>query len=226
VAAAKKLQGTEYMRSQVTQFAQATLLPIYRAGGFLKASFSEPVSKIFEEDQNEIQVDLTLPVNSGPQYKTASILWDGNATFPAAKLRTLLHLQPNQPANAVQLETDLDAIRKLYGSVGRMTAQVTAEPVFDDPSSAVTYKLHVHEGEVFHLGDLEIQGLDSKLTDRLREAWALQPDAPYDSTYPKRFVDTSWKLLPAHLNWTVSIQEGVNEKDKTIDVTLRYGQKP
>jgi hypothetical protein len=84
----------------------------------------------------------------------------------------------------------------------------------------------VHEGDVFHLGDLDIRGLDSKLTDRVRDTWTLQPEDPYDSGYAKRFVEQAWKLLPANMNWTVNIHEGVNEKDKTVDVTVRYGQKP
>jgi len=34
------------------------------------------------------------------------------------------------------------------------------------------------------------------------------------------------KLLSRDVTWTVSIHEGVNEKEKTVDVTLRYGLKP
>lgn len=225
-AAVKKLEGTEYLRSQVSLFAKATLLPIYRERGFLKATFSDPQTKVLHEDQGDTQVDLALPVNPGLQYKTGKLTWDGNTAFPAEKLQSLIRLQPNQPANAVQLEADLQAVHKLYGTVGRMTAAVAPEAEFDDTTSSVAYKFHVHEGEVFHLGDLDIQGLDSKLTDRVRDAWTLQPEDPYDSGYAKRFVDQSWKLLPSNPNWTVNIHEGVNEKDKTVDVTLRYGQKP
>jgi outer membrane protein assembly factor BamA len=225
-AACKKLAGTEYLRSQLTLFAKATLLPVYRERGFLKATFSDPQTKVLQQDQGDTQVDLALPVNPGLQYKTGKLTWDGNTAFPAEKLQSLIRLQPNQPANAVQIEADLEAVHKLYGTVGRMTAAVTPEAEFDDTTGSVAYKFHVHEGEVFHLGDLDIQGLDSKLTDRVRDAWTLQPEDPYDSGYAKRFVDQSWKLLPSNPNWTVNIHEGVNEKDKTVDVTLRYGQKP
>jgi outer membrane protein assembly factor BamA len=216
----------DYLHSQVTLYAKATLLPIYRERGFLKASFSELRTKVFKEDQDETQVDLALPVNSGPLFKTGKFEWDGNTAFPSARLQTLIHAQLAQPANAVQLETDLEEIHKLYGTVGHMTATVIPQPEFDDTTGSVAYKLHVHEGEVFHLGDLEIQGVDPKLADRLQDAWTLRPTDPYDSSYPKRFIDQSWKLLPPNLNWTVSIHEGVNEKDSTVDVTLRYGQKP
>ncbi len=225
-AAAKKLEGAEYLRSQVALFAKATLLPIYRERGFLQANFSDPQTKVFQEDQGDAQVDIALPVNPGLQYKTGKLAWDGNTAFPAEKLQSLIRLQPGQPANAVQLDWDLEAIHKLYGTVGRMTEAVIPEAEFDDAAGSVAYKFHVHEGDVFHLGDLDIRGLDSKLTDRVRDTWTLQPEDPYDSGYAKRFVEQAWKLLPANMNWTVNIHEGVNEKDKTVDVTVRYGQKP
>jgi hypothetical protein len=107
-----------------------------------------------------------------------------------------------------------------------MTASVKPEPVFDDVNRAVAYQLEVHEGDLFHMGDLEINGLDVKTADRLREAWNLKPADAYDSSYPKRFIEQAWKLLPPKTNWTVSLHEGVNEKEKTVDVSLRYGIKP
>ena len=58
------------------------------------------------------------------------------------------------------------------------------------------------------------------------KAWALRESDPYDSTYPKRFFEDTVKLLSRDVTWTISIHEGVNEEDKTVDVTLRYGIKP
>ena len=225
-AAAKNLRGVDYLRSSVVTYAKATLLPVYVEHGYLKASFSEPQAKVSHEDKDETQVDIALPVNPGLQYRVSGFFWDGHKAFPVEKLQSVIHLQAGQPANAVQLQADLEEIHKLYGTVGRMTASVKPEPDFDDATSTVAYKLHVQEGEVFHLGDVEIQGMDAKVADRLRDAWTLRETDPYDSSYPKRFIDQSWKLLPPNLNWTVSIHEAVNEKDQTVDVSLRYGLKP
>jgi hypothetical protein len=117
-------------------------------------------------------------------------------------------------------------VHKLYGRLGYMLASVNAVPEFDDSAATVAYKLEVREGDLFHLGDLDIQGLDAKTADRLRDAWTLRETDPYDNTYPRRFFEETVKLLSRDVTWTVSIHEGVNEKEKTVDVTLRYGLKP
>jgi outer membrane protein assembly factor BamA len=225
-SAAKKLEGRDYLHSEVNAYARSALLPVYLRNGFLKASFAEPQAKVVHEDEDETQVDVDLTSTPGSQYKISSFSWEGDSAFPAAKLQPLITGQPNQIANAVQLETDLESVHKLYGTRGYMLATVTPEPTFDDGSSTVAYKLVVHEGDLFHMGDLEITGLDSKTADRLEEAWDLKQSDVYDSSYPKRFIEKVWKLLPPKTNWTVDVHEGVNEKEKTVDVSLRYGIKP
>ena len=225
-AAAQKLVGKDYLRADVQAYATAKLLPVYLERGFLKASISEPQAKVLKDTADETEVAVQLHVNPGPQYKVSSIAWEGNTAFPNAKLQTFIHAQVGQTINAPQLQTDLEAVHKLYGTVGYMLASVKAEPQFDDATNSVAYKLQVAEGDIFHLGDLDIQGLDAKAVDRLREAWNLRETDPYDTTYPKRFFEQTVKLLSRDVTWTVSIHEGVNEKEKTVDVTLRYGLKP
>jgi outer membrane protein assembly factor BamA len=107
-----------------------------------------------------------------------------------------------------------------------MIAKVKPEAKLDDAAKTVAYTLVVSEGGVFHLGDLDIQGLDPKTVDRLQEAWTLRESDPYDSTYPQRFFQDTIKLLSRDVTWTITIHEGVNEEDKTVDVSLRYGIKP
>ena len=224
--AAQKLEDRDYLRSEVNTYVKSAILPVYLKHGFLKAAFAEPQAKVVQEDHDETQVDVDLPSTPGLQYKVSGFTWEGNSTFPADKLQTLIHLPPAQTADSVQLQSDLEAVQKLYGTRGYMTASVKPEPAFDDTSRTVAYKLQVHEGDLFHMGDLEINGLDVKTADRLTEAWKLKPSDAYDSSYPKRFIEQAWKLLPPKTNWTVSLHEGVNEKEKTVDVSLRYGIKP
>jgi outer membrane protein assembly factor BamA len=156
----------------------------------------------------------------------SSFKWEGNSAFKSEKLQSMIHAQVGQTINAEQLRKDLDAIQKFYGTRGYMLATVKPVPDFNDAANTVAYKLEVNEGDVFHLGDLDIQGLDAKTVDRLREAWTLREADPYDTTYPMRFFEQTVKLLSRDVTWTVSVHEGVNEKEKTVDVTLRYGLKP
>jgi len=225
-AAARKLHGMDYLRSSVNAYAKTTLLPVYLDRGYLKASFSEPQAKVTREEKGETEVDVALSVTPGIPYKIAGFSWVGQKSLSVEKLQSIIQQQIGEPANVAKLNSDLEEIHKLYGTLGHMAASVKPEVNLDDTAGTVLYQMRVQEGEVFHLGDVDIQGVDAKLADRLRDACTHRETDPYDSSYPKRFIEQSWKLLPTGLNWTVSIHEALNEKDQTVDVSLRYGLKP
>ena len=96
----------------------------------------------------------------------------------------------------------------------------------DDAQATVSYQLQVREGDLYKMGELEIQGLDTHATNRLEDDWKLRPGEPYDSSYPERFAEESLRELSLQGQWNVSIHATPNEKDKTVDVTVRFDAKP
>ena len=225
-AAAEKMVGKDYSRADVQKFAATNLLPVYLERGYLKATISDSQAKVLRNTADSTQVTVQLAVSPGPQYKISGVKWAGNEALPTEKLQPLIHVVVGQVANGPQLQADMEKIHKLYGTLGYMDASAKAQPEFDDATNSVAYTFAVHEGDVFHLGDVDIQGLDPKTTDRLRDAWTLREADPYDSSYPMRFFEQTVSMLSRGVTWTVSVHEGVNEEEKTVDVTLRYGLKP
>lgn len=223
--AASKLPGQDYLRSTLRVQADKDFLPVYLARGYLKAAFADAQPKIVQDSPQETVVDVTFSVAPGLQYKATEIQFSGYKAFSVEKLRELIHQQLAQPANAVQLASDLEAMKKLYGTRGYMAASIQATPEIDDAQSTVKYLLQLREGDVYRMGELEIRGLDSRATARLVERWKLRGGDPYDSSYPKRFLDESANELPRHEEWNIAIHESLNEKDKTVDLTLRIDPK-
>jgi outer membrane protein assembly factor BamA len=224
-AAAKDLPGQEYLRSILQVQAEKNLLPIYLERGYLKAAFADSQAKIAQENPQETMVDVEFPVDPGREYKLTQIHWSDNAVFPVEKLQPLIHLQTGQYANALQLVSDLEAVQKLYGTRGYLAARVRPIPQMDDTQSTVAYQLQVHEGDVYHMGELDIQGLDAHTTARLVEAWKLRGGDVYDASYPQQFLNDTNHVIPL-APWKISVHNSLNEKDKTVDVTLRFDPKP
>ena len=230
-AAAKKLQGDEFLKSKVSLFADYDLLPIYLERGYLKARFAPPQAKIApgaashtaESDSPEqVEVEVTLPVEAGRQYNLSEIAWSGNSALPKDKLTPLIHLAAGQPANAVQLKSDVESVQKLYKTRGYMTSVVQVVPRLNDADGTASYELEVQEGDLYRMGDIEIHGLDSHTTDRMRLAWALHEGDPYNASYPQRFLKETGGLVSPNIHWGISIHESVNQKEKTVDVELRF----
>ncbi|MGA8493346.1 MAG: POTRA domain-containing protein [Terriglobales bacterium] len=223
-AAAKKLQGADYLRSKLRVQEDKNFVPIYLERGYLKATLGEASAKVVENTPQETAVDLTFPVDPGRQYKLSEIEIRGYRALSADALRALMHAQLGEPANAVQLNTDIAAMKQLYGTRGYMAVKIQSNPELDDASSTVRYVLLIREGEVYSMGDLEIRGLDSRTTARLQDGWTLRGGDAYDSSYPKRFLDREDKEIGLRADWNVRVEESLND-DKTVDVTLRFDPK-
>ncbi len=225
-SAAKKLPGADFSRSKLRTQEDKNFLPIYLQRGYLKAAFGDAQAKVVEGSPQETAVDVTFPVDPGRQYKLTAIEIAGYKSFSAETLRQLMHAEMNQPANRVQLDIDIEAMKKLYGTRGYMAASIQPDPELDDANSTVKYVLHIQEGEVYSMGDLEIRGLDSRMTARLQDDWKLRGGDPYDSSYPKQFLDREDKEISVLSDWDVSVRESLNHNEHTVDVTLRFNQKP
>lgn len=219
--AAESLQGAPYVRSTLRARVDKVLLPIYLERGYLKASFSEPQAKVVSSDAEDITVDATFVVDAGRQYKLDAIELSGCKALSTDTLRKLIHAPLNQAANTVELDDDIAAMKQLYGRHGHVAASITSKPEIDEAKSTVRYVLHIIEGAVYKMGELEILGLDEHTMSRLQNEWTLRAGDTYDSSYAQRFLNQAYKEIG---DWRVRVDETQNQ-DQTVDVTLRFDSK-
>lgn len=223
-AAAKQVIGKDYLRSSMRAQEQFSLLPVYLARGYLKASFADSRPTIVQDGPQTV-VDVGFPVTPGVQYKLSELEIGGYKAFPVESLRNLIHLKSGEPANAVQLEEDLRAVRKLYGTRGYLAAQVQAEPVMDDISATVRYRLSITEGDQFHMGELKIEGLSDEATARLAQQWQIEKGDVFDESYLARFLGTPFTDANLQRRYTVVPKQQVDSGSKTVNVLLTFVPK-
>jgi outer membrane protein insertion porin family len=223
-AVSKKIQDQEFQSSTLVPFIKFDLEPIYRRDGYLKVEFGEPRAQIISDKLDETTLSVRLPVQEGEQYKLGKIVFKGNSGFPAEQLKTLIHSEAGKPLNEVQLKNDLEAVRRLYGTRGRVKAALQPEAQFNDPDRTVDYQITVNEGDVYKMGELLLEGLDDKASARIRENWTLREGETYDASYPQRFVRQAVLDLPKDARWSVAVHESVNDKDATVDVNLAFSK--
>jgi outer membrane protein assembly factor BamA len=220
-AAATELSGQEYSRKAIRAAAEKSFLRFYLQRGYLKASLGEPEARIVKSDEQETTVDVIFRPTPGPQYKLSELAIRGNKVVPSDALRKLVSAHIGEPLNAVQLEADLAELQHLYASRGYMAAVVKASRELDDEAFSVKSTLTVSEGDLYTMGDLDVRGLDSKATAQVQAAWGLRTGDTYSSDYPRKFIDEVERKMPFLGDWTATVHEALN-KDKTVDVTLRY----
>jgi outer membrane protein assembly factor BamA len=231
--ATRRITGAEYGRSSLAAVAKLDLLPVYLQRGYLKAAFGPSDARVVlqpspapdAQGPAELQVDAIVPVTPGKIYSTSSVGWKGNSAIAIGELALLLHLPPGQPADAVHLLSDIENVSELYRSRGYMTVQIKPDAQIDYEKSTVRYDLNIVEGDLYRMGELEILGLDTQARARMQAAWTLREGQPYNADYPKKFLRDTRDLVPRGVQWTVSIHESLDAKDKTVDVEIRFKQQ-
>lgn len=224
LAAGKPFAGNDYSRSAMRSHEKLDFLPVFLSRGYLKAQFSDSQAKVVQDGPRTL-VDVTFPVIPGLQYRVAQVQWTGVTAFPLDQLQKLLHLRKGEPANAVQLEDDLRAVQKLYGTKGRLLAEITPHPELDDAAASVAYDLNVVEGDVFRMGELQIDGIDASAAARLADQWELKKGDIYDASYLPRFFNNMYHEVGLTGSYSVVPKENINRQDKTVTVALHFVAK-
>jgi len=173
-----------------------------------------------KEDANLVRVDVHLPVTPGAQFRLRSVDWNGNHAIPATELGTLVSVPPGEIADLPRLRLGLEQVAKLYGTRGYLKLQQKLVPHLDPAAKTAGFTVQISEGNVYHFGELTIEGVDSKTAERLRERWSLRQGEPFDASYEIKFMKETRTLLPQG-RWS-SAEAHLDESDKTVDVVLRY----
>lgn len=219
--AGKSLHGIAYLRSDVRPHEALDLLPVYLSRGYLKAHFSDSQARIVEDGPRTV-VDISCPVTPGIQYRVKQVQWTGVSAFPVDKLQAMLHLPLGEPANAIQLQSDLDAVHKLYGTKGYLMAYATPQPAMDDSAATVAYELAVTEGDVFHMGDLQIDGIDTSAASKLEAQWQMKKGDVFDDSYLPRFFQVLYHDFGLSRSFSVVPKQTVNQPEKTVNIALHF----
>ncbi len=232
-SAARRATGQNYDRTSLAALAKLDLLPVYLQRGYLKASFAPADARVLpasssepdSQSRDEVQVDAILSVVPGNVYSSTGVNWKGNSVIAAAELAPLIHLTPGQPVDAVRLLSDIENVAKLYRSRGYIMVQVKSEVQLDDQKNTAHYDLNIVEGDLYRMGDLEILGLDTQSTARMRNAWTLHEGQPYNADYLRQFLENTRDILPRGVHWGVTTHATPEAKDKTVDVEIHFKQQ-
>lgn len=212
--AAAPLKGSTYLRSDVAIVLDKNLASAYRAHGYLKFAISEIKTK--PENKDAVSVDVA--VNEGDQYTLSGYSWSGNMLVSSDDLSKQITAKVGEPVDAVQLEQDLAKARKLFGKFGREAVIIRPVTAFSDKS--VAYIFTVKEGELYHMGKLEIEGIDPEALKKLTQGWKLAEGEPYDSTYVHEYLAHVVLKVPGH-KWTWQAFEQIDDTQKTVNVRLQ-----
>jgi outer membrane protein insertion porin family len=187
--------------------------------GYLQARFG--TLEFTPADPATNSVAVRLPVREGLCYRLKEVQWSGNTAFPGQELAKFLKVKSGATANSVQLDEDLGAIGKNYGTRGYMRARLKANPTFNDEEKTVSFRIDVTEGDQYHMGSMRMEGASEAVMKKGGELWKLHAGDVYDSSYAQQFLKNLFQEFDLRA-FRISIGQPLNQDRKTVDVLLRF----
>jgi outer membrane protein insertion porin family len=128
------------------------LTAYYRDFGFFRAR----IGRQLELDDSGRWVKVKFIIDEGPRYNVRNVSILGSETMRTGPMLEALKLKDGKPYNRQEMEKDLLLMRDLYGSQGKIFADVTAEPRFLEEPGQIDLVYKVKEGEAFRVGEINV----------------------------------------------------------------------
>lgn len=230
IKASQPILKAEYSEKDVAAFPQASLLPLYRHLGHLRAQFQTPTAVFESSAQCPSGVVVTIPVEEGSAFTWGRSEWNGNEKLTVDELAAALGMNPGEIADGTKIDNGLKQIRLAYARRGHITAQVKESFDVEPTSSQVNYKFFINEGPRYFMGDLIINGVTQTDADQLKAKWKLGTNTVFDETYIDEFRQTVMpdfirglaQRSPARARVKAEFETRPDAVRNTVDVVITF----
>lgn len=150
-----KLIGGVVNREEIDQDI-LRLESYYKSFGF----FNIRIGRELAESNDGRWLTVRFIIDEGPRYKIRNVSFIGNAIVESNQLASLVELRPNEDGlpdfNSAKMNSDVVALRDLYGSQGFIHVQVDAEPRFLEEPGIIDLVYRVNEGKQYRVGKINV----------------------------------------------------------------------
>lgn len=192
---------------------------LYYNNGFINVRVSEPEITLDEEQE---EMNIVITISEGTQYKIASVNLKDNKAFTDEELMPMIKLEAGHIFRRNVLTDDIRTLSDFYSERGYALISIDPEvkPVRNEDTVDVVYR--VIEGDIFHIGRIEIGG-NIKTKDKvIRREMRLDEGDKYDSSKIKR----SYQRLN-NLNYfeTIELKPKPRAAEHLLDIDVTVKDK-
>jgi outer membrane protein insertion porin family len=194
---------------------------IYEDHSVLKEDF--PIDEFIDEDSlDENVIVVKIVVSEGRQYSVASVSLDGNKTFPTEDLMDLVKLEEGEIFSKKIVTGDVMALTDYYSNRGFALVSIDPKVVPVKNTDTVTVNYRILEGDIFHIGRIEISGNTKTKDNVIRREIRLDEGDKYDGSKLKRSYQ---RLTNLDYFETVELQPRPKPKEKLLDLDVHVKDK-
>lgn len=165
----------------------AALTNLYRDEGFLDVQVAA-APLVFSPDKR--RTELVFVIEEGPRYRIRQVSFEGNLVYAPQEVGKCVQSSAGLFFNGTTLRADLDRIKKSYGEIGYINAEVSARTPFAPASATqgapgtapqIDIAFVITEGRQYSLGAIDIRGNHLTRENVIRRQLQIYPGQPYNT---------------------------------------------
>lgn len=128
------------------------LTAYYRNLGY----FNARIGREMKYDDSGKWLKLTFVIDEGPRYRIRNVSIRGADRFASEELQQALSLASGEFFNLTRMQTDVNALKDLYGGNGYIFAKVQADPRFLEEPGMLDLTYEIEEGNRWRVGEINV----------------------------------------------------------------------
>ncbi|MFN4131885.1 MAG: outer membrane protein assembly factor BamA [Caldimicrobium sp.] len=186
----------------------------YKNRGYLEVKIGEP--QVLEEEDGVI---INIPIEEGPQYKTAEVIIEQDI-FPPNEIYKKLKTQPGKVFSLEELKNDEVILTHLFSDYGYAYAKVSTQLEKLPQGNLVKVTFKIDKGPVVYINRIDIEGNTRTRDKVIRREILLAEGWPYSG---KRLEKSEERLRRLGYFEDVKIEKekGIKEEDLNLKVKVK-----
>lgn len=195
---------------------------VYRSEGYLDADVG---SWDVEPTKQGFDLQVTVPVNEGPQTIVQNVEFRGNKSFLNRRLLNVLKIKPKKALNEVGLPQDKQNILVFYADHGHPYAGIKQTVIRDESNHTADIIYEIDEGTKARIGQILIVGDVLTSQKAIKGAMAIREGELFNY---KKIVDSQLNLRRLGAFNSVTVETiGLAEREPVVHLLVDVDeQKP
>lgn len=223
----------KYYPAKLEYDIDQNLKAYYQERGYLQVQVGDPLTRIFEGSRGYIpmlrktreQFLVEIPIEAGDQYRLGELKVSNCGIIPCENVARMFGMTKGEILNYKRVKTTIEGIKKAYGEVGYIDADLIPEQTPHPDTKTVDLTFDMQPGKRFSVHRIDFEG-NTKTRDKvMRRELLIQEGWPFSS----RWLDLSVQKLNM-LGYFDKIEEKdyqvtPDQKTSTVDVRIKVKEK-
>jgi outer membrane translocation and assembly module TamA len=128
--------------------------------GYFRAHVDEPKLSFVRQTQWAKDVNVSVRVDEGVQYRLGEIRFENASLFPSGRMRKLFAVHTGDLFDYTRIGQGLEQLRSLYGTEGYIDFVANPLTRFDESHSTIDLVIEIDEGKPYDFGRLVLDGTE------------------------------------------------------------------